>query len=249
MHLGFQAPKQQRVKRFNYIHIKGDLHYCDSHNFMYNTEEESCKLHDGKPCIYTDDRFTSGNFNYYKSCYLHFSRYSKHMYGKSISLKAALRKVKSCKNIPIDTIVEFNQDWSIGETNNSFLYKIIEENKEEIVYGITIKSFKNLFNNNKKANDLIILLRKNGFLVSVFNNNPGFLIGDEPGGIAIAYGNGIRIGFSTDDNTFRGYTNGEKNILWNSYDDFDKWSSCYEIPKSLDNKEIVKQLLNCNKEK
>ena len=37
--LGFQAQKGSRVKRFNYIHIKGDLHYCKSHNFMYNSEE------------------------------------------------------------------------------------------------------------------------------------------------------------------------------------------------------------------
>ena len=241
--LGFQTFKGNRVKRFNYIHIKGDLHYCESHNFMYNSEVENKKLHYGLPCYYTDGRFHSGGKNFYKSTYLHFSRYSKTMMGKSISLKAGLRKVKGCYGIPKGTIVEFAQDWSIGKQDHGFLYKVKEYKPIPYKFEVNIAAYSNNFLHDSKMSKLINELRNNGFLVAVYNNNPDFLIGENEGEIAIAYGHGLRVGISTHDNTFRGYSNGRDSILWDNYEDFDKWSRCNEIPKSLTTEEIIKELI------
>jgi len=242
--MGFQAQKGNRVKRFNYIHINGDLHYCESHNFMYNSDEESKKLHNGEACYYTDNRFYDGDFNYFKSTYLHFSRYSKTMYGKSISLKAALRKVKNCKGIPKNTIVEFNQDWHIGKQDHSYLYKNKEYHPVNINYEVNSISFHDNFKCDEKMKSMVDLLRKNGFLVAVYNTNPGYLIGENPGEFAIAYGHGKRVGFSSNNDTFRGYSNGEDNVLWDKYGEFDKWSRCYEIPKQNTINEILMKLIN-----
>jgi hypothetical protein len=62
---------------------------------------------------------------------------------------------------------------------------------------------------------------------------------EEVGECAIAYGHGKRIGISSLNNTLFGYTNGENNILWDTREDFDKWSRCNEIPKTTSIDEIV----------
>jgi hypothetical protein len=42
--LGHLAPKGYRYNSFNYIVIDGSLKYCDSHNFVYNVNEEKKKI-------------------------------------------------------------------------------------------------------------------------------------------------------------------------------------------------------------
>jgi len=58
--MGHLAPKGSRQNhRFNYIEIKG-YHYCKSHDFVFNPDEENKKLHQGQPCFYTDSRYEEG---------------------------------------------------------------------------------------------------------------------------------------------------------------------------------------------
>jgi len=90
--------------------------------------------------------------------------------------------------------------------------------------------------------NLVDALRENGFLVSVYNSNPGFLIGEEEGEIAIAYGHNKKIGFSSHNNSFRGYSNGDDNILFDYFGEFNKWSQCLEIEKKNKIDKIVKLL-------
>jgi len=101
--LGHQAPKGWRINRFNSIEIEGDLHYCYSHNFVYNCEEEERKLYNAEPCYYTDDRFVDTPHNYFHHTYLYWTRW------KAISLRACIRRTLRCKNIPVGTIVEFRK--------------------------------------------------------------------------------------------------------------------------------------------
>jgi hypothetical protein len=109
--MGHQAPIGRRVNTFNSIVIDGDFAYCKSHNFVYNTEEEEKKLYNGQPCYYTDTRFVDG-LNYYKECYLHWTR------RKDISLENCIRKTLNCKGIPIGTVISFKKDWY--ERNTKF---------------------------------------------------------------------------------------------------------------------------------
>ena len=86
-------------------------------------------------------------------------------------------------------------------------------------------------------------MRKNGFLVAVHNENPDRIYGEHSGCIAFAVGCGLRIGFSSGNESFMGYSDGVKEILFDYYDEFDKWSRCMGISKETPNEEIVKQLL------
>lgn len=62
------------------------------------------------------------------------------------------------------------------------------------------------------------------------------------GEIAIAHGYGKQIGFSSFNNDFQGYSNGCDNILWDSFGQFNKWSSCIEISKNTPINDIIKEL-------
>jgi len=133
--LGHQAPKGWRINLFNHITIDGDLHYCQSHDFVYNCEEEERKLYNAEPCYYTDSRYVNGKHNYYKDCYLFFSRTR---WFKGLSLKSCIRRTLKCKNIPIGTVVEFTKDWyfSHKKINLGYYFKIRKENKFDPKYEI-----------------------------------------------------------------------------------------------------------------
>ena len=73
--LGHQVPKGLRQTKFSEIHIDGDLHYCRSHNFVYDSEKEEEKLYNAQPCYHTDGRFRDGNYNFYKDCKLFWKRF------------------------------------------------------------------------------------------------------------------------------------------------------------------------------
>jgi hypothetical protein len=51
------------------------------------------------------------------------------------------------------------------------------------------------------------------------------------------------IGFSTGRNNFMGYSCGCDSVLFDYFQEFDKWSGCNEINKDLSPKEIVEELL------
>lgn len=245
--LGFQSRKHTRVTRFNNVNIKGDLHYCESHDFVFDTEVEEQKLYNGLPNYYTDKRYASGNHNYFKETYLHFSR---HRWGSkyAISLKSAFRLVETTRNIPVGTIVKFMQDWTIRGIDNSYRYIVKKENTFDPDYKVSLPSYFANFKHDGKSANLVNALREEGFLVQVFNSNPGFLIGEEDGEIAVAYGHNLKIGISSYKNTFRGYKDGCESILYDFYGEFDKWSSCYEISKDLKIKKIISLLKNAKKD-
>lgn len=250
--IGHQAPKGVRINRFNSIEINGDFAYCVSHNFVYNPVEEKKKLYNGEPCYYTDYRYVDG-MNFYKNAKLHWTRF------KDVSLKACIRKVLNCKNIPVDTIINFNKSWYyVGKKiDNSFKFKVKKENNIDIRYEINRPSYSKNFTKCEFSKKLTNALRKNGFIVSVQQNESfilnmidraAILTGSEPvnieidGEIATAYGYGKQIGFSSFNNDYRGYSNGCDNILWDKFGEFNKWSECYEIPKTKNIKSIIQEL-------
>ena len=258
--LGHNAPKGYVNNNFNSIEIEGDLSYCKSHNFMYDSKVEEDKLYNGLPCYYTDNRFADGNFNFYRNAHLHWTRH------KNISLKACIKKTMKCKNIPRGTIVQFNKSWyySGKKINNSFYFKVKKENKLDIEFEINKKGYSRNFSTCEFSQKLTDALRANGFIVSV-NQNTNFILGmintataftgssdftDEKinGEIAVAYGYGKRIGFSSYDDDFMGYSNGCSNVLWDYFGEFDKWSRCNELAKTLSIEEMIEVLKEPNDE-
>ena len=264
--LGHQAPRGYVFNRyFNYVYIKGDLHYCASHDFVFDCEEQERKLYNAEPCYYTDARYISGRGNYYKDCYLYESR---SRWGKKygLSLKACMRLVERCRNIPVGTIVEFRHDWFYKSKKGSgviptyYKYKVRNENPFDPEYEINMAKYERNFDNDKWAQELTNELRANGFIVGVSKGNPNFIMSmigtaqeytgrkrdadrDEEGQIATAYGHGMIVGFSTGDDTYRGYSNGRTEVLFDYHGEFNKWSQCLGIEKSVSPKEIVAELL------
>lgn len=255
MKLGFQAPKKQRYKHFNNISVDGDFAYCESHNFLYNSEEQERKLYNAEPCHYTDSRYYDGYGNFYKHAYLaQTPRIS-----RGLSLKTCFRIVESVHNIPVDTIVNFTQNWYIPgcKINFGYKYKVKKENVFNPDYKINGKSFNKNFTNCERSKLLVNKLRENGFIVSV-SGNSSFLLdmldqaskltGKESvdtaidGEIATVWGHGKKIGFSSFDNDYRGYSNGCNSILWDKFGEFNKWSRCEEILKDAPIEEIINLL-------
>jgi len=252
--LGHQAPKGWRVNDFNSIEIEGDFAYCKSHNFVYNSEEEKEKLYNAQPCYYTDKRFIDTIHNYYGETKLHWTRF------KYISLKTCIRKVLKCRNIPVGTIVNFNKSWYVSKfkIDNSYKFKIKKENKLDINFEINMPEYFENFTNCEFSKELTNKLRENGFIVSVTKNESfltnmfntaialtgkkGFENSEIEGDIAIAYGYGKKIGYSSFKNDFMGYSNGCDNILWDKFGEFDKWSRCNEIPKTESIDKIIEIL-------
>lgn len=252
--LGHQAPCGSRQTRFSSIEISGDLHYCASHDFVYDNEEESRKLHDGLPCYYTDDRFYDGPHNYYKNAHLFWQRFH------PISLKACIRRTMKCRGIPAGTIVNFNTSWHYTDkkVDTSYHFKARKDNPFDVKYEVTAQEFSTNFNTCEFSEKLTDALRDYGFLVSV-RNNSNFIMGmvktaaahngrssdlddAEPGEIAVAYGYGKKIGFSSRDNDFMGYIDGRDNILYDFFGHFDKWSRCCQIKKTATVEAIVERL-------
>ena len=258
--LGHQAPRGWRYNsNFNYITIRGDLHYCNSHNFVYNCVEEERKLYNAEPCHYTDVRYGDSRHNYYKDCHLYFSR-SKWK-GASITLKSCIRRTLQCHNIPLGTIVEFTRDWYYQgkKIDFSYRFKIKKENPLDIKYEINHPNYFKNFATCEFSKNLTDALRANGFIVDV-RTNSNFIMGmmvhatqysgqdasdiddSEEGEIAIAYGYGKKIGYSSRKNTFMGYVDGCDCILYDYFGEFDKWSRCAGIKKTTPIDEIVKIL-------
>lgn len=257
--IGHQAPKRYRYNRyFNYITIRGDLHYCQSHDFVYDCVEEERKLYNAQPCYYTDYRYVDSRHNYYKDCHLYFSR---SRWKQDITLKACIRKTLKCRNIPIGTIVEFTRDWHFSDKKIDLRYcfKVKKENNFDPKYEINSPQYFRNFDNDKWAQELTEELRANGFIVAVSRGNTNFLsnmistaaaytgqyieASQEEGQTAIAYGHGMKIGFSTGRDTFMGYSCGSDSVLYDYFQEFDKWSRCNEISKDRSPKEIVQELL------
>lgn len=253
--LGHQAPKGWRHNLFTSIEIEGDFAHCESHNFVYNSEIEEEKLYNAQPCYYTDKRFYDGAFNFSGNCKLYWRR------REPISLRSCVRRTMNCKGIPVGTIVSFQKDWYYPgkRLDLSYAFKVKKDNPIDIQYQVSHPSYFKNFNTCEFSKNLTDKLRENGFLVSVQNKNPDFIMGmiktaaaytgqvidkddDDGGEIAVAYGHGKIIGFSSGKNSFRGYSDGCENILYDYFGEFDKWSRCNWIKKGTDIDEIIKKL-------
>ena len=243
--MGHNAPKGKRIHWYNNIEIEGDLHYCKSHNFVYNCVLEQEKLYNGQACFYTDSRFED-SINFYHKCYLYWARRGKCYQ----SLKACMRIVEKCKNIPVGTIVKFGVDYYYPgkKVRLSYSYKVKKENKLDVEFEINDPAFFNNFKTCERSKTLVDALRTNGFIVKVWNENPHRLIGDCEGETAMAWGYGKQIGFSPNDATFQGYGDGVENILWDKYGWFNKWSQCNRIKKTSSIQEILAILTTENKD-
>lgn len=256
--IGHQAPQGFRINRFNSIEILGDYAYCASHNFIFNSDDEKRKLYDGQPCYYTDSRFIDGNYNFYRNAQIHWTRW------KDISLRACIRKTLRVRNIPVGTIVSFNKSWYYAKRriDLSYKFKIKKENKLDVEYEVNLPGYSQQFNSCEFSKKLTDALRANGFIVDVMTNS-SFLLdmvnnaatytgqgepvdSSLPGEVAVAYGHGKKIGFSSRDSDLFGYGQGCKNILWDRFGEFDKWSRCCEIPKDTSVEEIIKTLMEPN---
>lgn len=259
--IGHQAPRGFVVNQFNSIEINGYLNsdkyfaYCKSHNFVFNVEEEEEKLYNAEPCFYTDNRYSEGKFNFYHNCLLHWTRW------KNISLKSCIRKTLKCRNIPVGTIVSFKKSWYYPKKNfkNGYNFIVKRENRFDPQYQINgVYHSDNNFTSCERSQNLVNDLRANGFIVAVYVNtnrltdmlntaiaftgSKDFKNPVIDGEIAIAYGFGKKIGFSSFNNDFNGYSNGCENILWDNWGEFDKWSRCNVIYKSTPIKEIIEIL-------
>jgi len=260
--VGHQAPKYWRYNRyFNYINIRGDLHYCWSHDFVFNEVEEKRKLYNAEPCYFTDGRYGDSRYNFYKECYLFHTRRE---WNLDISLKSCIRKTLKCRNIPVGTIVDFTHDWYIQNKNGNVIpmrykFKVRKENRFDPEYEINLVKYTRNFDNCERSQKLTEVLRANGFIVGVSKGNPDFIMGmianaseyttgirgddrEEGGQIAVAYGHGRMIGFSSEENNFRGYSQGCEWILYEFFGEFNKWSQCIEIHKTTPIDDIIKEL-------
>jgi len=257
--LGHQAPRGWKINECNSIEIEGDLNYCWSHDFVYNEREERRKLYNGEACYNTDGRFEDGEHNFSHNTMLFWQRWN------PISIKAATRRVLKTKGVPVGTIVNFNKSYHFRgkKFSNHFIFKVKKDNPIDIKYEVNMPSYSKNFEHCERSQKLTETLRANGFLVSVREDNNDFIsliistaarakIGEvvepkkEIGEIAIAYGHGKKIGFSSHNNNFFGYSNGESSILWDEFDCFDKWSRCEEILKTTTPEEVVKILMKPN---
>jgi len=256
--LGHQAPKGWRINECNSIEIKGDFAYCVSHNFVYNAEDEERKLYNAEPCYYTDARFVDSVHNYYKNCYLFWRRF------RPSSIKAAIRRTLACKGIPVGTIVSFNKSYYHPgkKFRNGYNFKIKKENPIDIKFEINGPGYSKNFKSCTKSQNLVKALREAGFIVKVMEDNNNFIsnmiataaaykgdkmeVTKETGQVAIAYGHGKKIGFSSHDNNLFGYGYGVESILWDRHGYFNKWSQCNEILKTTPIDEIVEILVKPN---
>lgn len=251
MKLGYQCYKKQQVPLFNYIEIEGEYGYCYSHNFIYNKEEEEEKLYNGQPCIYTDNRYLR-NTEWGGKAEIVSSRWN------DFSLDFAKRISKRLKNVPNNTIIKFKKSWYQKGIDGNYYYKSKNSKKFDPQYQINRNSYFDSFTECPFSKELTNRLRKEGFIVSVKKENPHKIMSliqsasDFTGEkfnysppvqeIAVAHGYGKQIGWSSSNNDLFGYSNGINNILWDRFGEFNKWSQCYEIPKTSSIKEIIKIL-------
>lgn len=235
--LGHQESKGKRNKWFNCITIDHSYNndgyktypaYCSSHNFFFNYNEEEKKLYNGKPCIFTDKRYELGK-NYFYVTDIFESRRDQ------ISLKACIRRVNKCYNIPVGTIVKFDSYWGFGRKNSaSYFFKVKKENHKDFVFEVNKSKYLGI-PNDEYLREFTEKLREEGFLVRVEKEDTYYDYCET----ITAFGCDKIIGISPIGEPFEGYRSGEDFVLFDWLDEFDKWSRSRQIEKSLKIDEII----------
>ena len=250
--LGFQEPKGRRNKYFNEIQINWhqfekdfmededynnlyEPHYSKKGNFIYDSKLQNKLLHLGIPCHYTDNRYSQDDF--YGEAKIFWQRRN------PITLKACIRKINKVRNIPTGTIVNFNSGFYYPKkymnVSSDFKFKVKKTSVFDPEYQINKPEYKAEILSCERTKLLVEKLRFHGFIVAVYPERwckYGERMDPE---YVIAYGHGKRVGISVGNEAYMGYGLGCDNILWDYWDEFNKWSQCNEIPKTTDIKEII----------
>lgn len=249
--LGYHAPRGLRVNDgFMTIQVE-DLHWCDSHDFWFNIEEQDKMLHEGKPCIHTDSRYHVSRGNSFRRGEIGWSRLDKKGRG-GMTLKKTFRLLKHTRNLPVGTIAEIVHNCSgvFRRSKNyyglGYTYKVRKENIFDPKYEVNKPSYTHGFKLDEKADQLTSLMRDNGFIIRVFTLDADEYT-PEVTEYAIAYGQGLRVGFTSNDSDSL-TTYGKDNVLFDKWDEFDKWQKCREILKTTPNEEILQILLGVKDE-
>ena len=210
------------------------LKFCKSHSFIFSEEDEKRKLSNAEPCFYTDDKYSG------ESSRIGIGKRNK----KTKSLKTAIRHCNKYKEyLPKGVIFNIlNKNYLIkksGKTQSLHVeYKPKSDSKVFNDYEITqTTELINNFNNDEKLNELVTVMRNLGFLVYVSENTY------EGNTQALAYGHNKMIGFSELNTRYNDYYNGKDYILWDNFDEFNKWSTAEEISKDLSINEIIELLI------
>ena len=245
--LGHQAPIGVRVNTCQDITVDGRFKYNPKYNLVYDHKKESYKLHQGQACYFTDARFNALSEQQFSYINDELTFLNLDCEGKNISHKAAIRKILRCKGFPVNTLVTFHKSWKYKKhqfLDNSFIFKIKKDNP--VSYNITEPSFFANVTLCDKAQELVVALRSNGFLVSVIKNTlDDYTEWQE---VAIAYGYGKKVGFSPIGMPVQHCYYGLDRVLWDTYENFGTWSRCNYIPMSLPTENIVSVLLRDCKE-
>lgn len=231
--LGFKTKEKYSYKKwFNKIELPRGFRFLKEFNLVINLRKEQKKLYNAIPCVYTDKRFEESLDNSYGDFY-----WDRQMFH---NLSSCIRQINKAYDIPKGTIVEFDNDFTHANTNDTYYkYKTKRYKPSPYIYNIDLDGYNKLFTNDEHSNQLIVRLRQEGFIVEVFDRQVWTEYNVVYEEYAIVYGYNKKIGFSCFNNNFNGYSNGYDNILFDEYDWFDKWSRCIEIPKSTPLEEII----------
>jgi len=231
-----------------------------------NKKDQHNRLINGLPCSYTDNNWEKPNW-FYDDFYGHnnicVGKQVWHRNNGGFTLGVGLKKINKIEHLfPEGTIFKFinNQyleDDDLGALTLGLEYKTTKKFKgfSNDWFEFNKPSLFENFTNDKILAELVSFLRKNGFIFffeeyseNIYENESGKfnVIGEKKWEQVLGYGHGLRIGISEFDNLYNGYSYGEKNILFEKDEYFDKWSRCAEITKPTDNSEfesILKTLL------
>jgi hypothetical protein len=206
----------------------------------YSEQEEL--LYNGKPCIYTDNNYSTEYNEYNYNINITKKR-------SGVSLKTVMRKINKYKNLTNETILlkirnanyfprlkmDLGVIFKMKPTND-----IVTFNKSKIFTDTSIIKDGKI----KEIIDILIKLDFNIFKEEFDENYDGTVIKD----IFVVYGANRKIGITQFDDTIYGYTDAMENILYDDYDEFDKWSRCKKIPKSNSVNDIINEIIGNNPE-
>jgi len=210
--------------------------------FTVNYKKEKEKLHQGKPCLSTDNRYRDikklSRF-YGENCILMAKR------DDHLTLGQILKKIKKIEHLfPIETKIDIHNTWYGTRVDNStYGFGLTYVTKRKFKgfkedFEVNKFSYFDNFDNDKLGAQLVTFFRENGFLVKIDENNEYDYSKDimhptiiKERKLAIAYGHNFMVGFSEFDDDLYGYGSGRKFILFDKIGHFDKWSKCEQIIK------------------
>lgn len=242
-------PKSRSTNRFRCLSAKrgkDDLTIArlgEKTLLVYDDKEQHELLHRGKPCVYTDSRVEED---------LTGDIFIKPKKGKG-RLSDACRLLKRIVGLKKGDVVtaqsyfyvehpDFDVDLDISHT-------AIKDDNRPVHLRRDCPRISGRFESDERGNSLIDFLRQKGFTVFI-NPNMHWTGMDVDGGqTATAYGlnkkgEKIRVGFSSNNKSFKGTGMGHKEVLYELDRYFGKWKNAQYCPKDLTNEEIFDVITN-----